>query len=307
MGKKNLILVADPSVNHEPSFKKICSLLADEAPDISPAIVMDTPRRKKKWLHAFRPTMVFSPVPLKRFHPVRGKVFAGQDLVKSQEYAVMDQAGISVPKYVLLTEQNPRQDVSALGDYVVLKPDRGLRGANVRIVRAKRAVWEPSESAGGKNPALLAQEFIYTGPWPISYRVTTLFGQVLWSTKLEADRSRNALEGPDQFAKAAGVSIVASSKGCNVSLCYDENILRFGESVHAAFPDIPLLGIDIVQRQTDGKLFVVEVNASGWVWHFNSPMGMRFQAEFGYTLESQFDGIHKASRILAEKTRQFAV
>jgi hypothetical protein len=133
--------------------------------------------------------------------------------------------------------------------------------------------------------------------------VTTLFGKVLWATTMEASHSRNPLESADAFDKTPGVNVVASSKGCTGRLLFDDEIIRFGEAAHVAFPNIPLCGWDIVRRHDDGKLFIVEANASGWVWHFTSPMGMRLQREFGFNLESQFDGLRKAARILAEVTR----
>jgi glutathione synthase/RimK-type ligase-like ATP-grasp enzyme len=174
-------------------------------------------------------------------------------------------------------------------------------------MRSSRAHWEPSESRiAGQSDALLAQEFIYTGAWPVSYRVTTLFGQVLWALKVEASHGRAALEAADGFDRTPGLSIVSNSKGCVMSLCNDESIIRFAEAAHAAFPAIPLLGIDVLRRESDGKLFVVEVNASGWVWHFSSPLGLRAQAEFGFNLESQFDGLRKAARILAAAAQKHA-
>jgi hypothetical protein len=74
------------------------------------------------------------------------------------------------------------------------------------------------------------QEFVYTGPWPVSYRVTTLFGQVLWLLKVEADKSRAPLpQGPDALKHCPGVTVVSNSKRCVVSLNYDEEVIRFAE------------------------------------------------------------------------------
>jgi hypothetical protein len=87
-----------------------------------------------------------------------------------------------------------------------------------------------------------------------------------------------------------------------VGAIYDEEILRFAESAHAAFPEIPLLGFDIVRDAVSEKLFVLEANAIGYVWYFdreNSEM-------FGFSHETQFDVLRKAAYILAEKTQQEA-
>lgn len=100
-----------------------------------------------------------------------------------------------------------------------------------------------------------------------------------------------------------GVSIVASGKGCEFTLNYDEEVIRLGEAAHSAFPDIPLLGADIVREVPSGKLYILEVNAIGYIWHFSSSMGISFQNQFNFNLESQFDGLTKAAHILATKTQ----
>jgi hypothetical protein len=124
---------------------------------------------------------------------------------------------------------------------------------------------------------------------------------VIWALKVEASRDRPPLSGPQAFASTPGLSVVSNSKGCVMSPTFDEDVLRLGEAAHRAFPTIPLLGVDVVRREPDGKLFVIEVNASGWVWHFSSALGLRAQQEFGFRFEDQFDGIRKAARILADQ------
>ena len=83
---------------------------------------------------------------------------------------------------------------------------------------------------------------------------------------------------------------------------FDEAIIRLAESAHAAFPEIPLLGFDIVREVPSGNLFVIEANAIGWVWKF----GPQQAADYGFSFEAQFDGVRKAAYILAEKTQQYA-
>jgi hypothetical protein len=304
----NLVLIANTTAGHHFDFPKVQRFIGESSPNVRTVVWQDGGYRYRRWQLAARPTMVFSPVPLKTFAPVRGRVFAGNSLTKSQEYAALEAAGVPIPRYRILSESDSRPaDLEALGKYVVVKPNSGGRGAHVKIVRSSRAHWKPIESTiSGKSDTLLAQEFIYTGAWPLSYRVTTLFGQVLWALKVEANHTRSALEAADGFDRTPGLSVVSNSKGCVMSLCNDEEVIGFAEAAHAAFPDIPLLGIDVLRRPGDGRLFVIEVNASGWVWHFSSPLGLRAQAEFGFNFESQFDGLRKAARILAGAAERFA-
>ena len=83
---------------------------------------------------------------------------------------------------------------------VVRKPDYGAKGAEVRIVKRERVRWKRVvTSAAGPSPALLVQEFIYTGLWPVSYRVNTLFGRVLYCLRLTGNTNRPVLRGPNDF------------------------------------------------------------------------------------------------------------
>src|SRR5262249_22786784 len=184
-------------------------------------------------------------------------------------------------------------------DYVVRKPDYGGLGAAVTVVRKSRVRWKLiTTNAAGPSPATILQKFIYTGRRPVSYRVNTLFGRVLYSVRYEASADRSELMGPNGFCS----SIVASRRGSRVELNFDVDIIRLAESAHAAFPGIPLLGFDLVREVPSGKLFVMEANAIGWGWYFTSHQ----PADWGVSFEAQFDGVRKAAYILAEKTQQHA-
>jgi hypothetical protein len=87
-----------------------------------------------------------------------------------------------------------------------------------------------------------------------------------------------------------------------VQPCHDKEVIQLGESAHTAFPEIPLLGFDIVREVPSGKLYVLEANAIGYVWDFNFHVG----AAYGFSIEGQYDGIRKAAYILAEKTQECA-
>ena len=69
---------------------------------------------------------------------------------------------------------------------------------------------------------------------------------------------------------------------------------------------ILLLGIDIVRDAFTGRLYVLEVNSGGYVWHFTSRMGLGVQKQFGLNFESQFNGRRKAAQILASKAMELA-
>jgi hypothetical protein len=100
--------------------------------------------------------------------------------------------------------------------------------------------------------------------------------------------------------------VVSNSKRC--TFCYenDPEIIAFAENAHRAFPNIPLLGTDIIRDAATGQLYVLEVNSGGYVWHFTSRMGLSVQKQFNLNFESQFDGRRKAAKILAAKAMELA-
>jgi len=66
----------------------------------------------------------------------------------------------------------------------------------VKVYRRNRVRWKPRATGIGRkedNDDRIVQEFIYTGPWPTSYRVVTLFGTSLVAYRVDADRDRPGL------------------------------------------------------------------------------------------------------------------
>ena len=312
--KYNLILVTNPQVNQPGDFDFIARQLQRIAPDIQPRISGDRPANSPRIPAEYdRPTMTFSPGPLRFFRPWRGRVFQGAPLHKHQEYEALENIGITVPRWALLTpDKTP--DMDEFGPYVIVKPDRSGRGADVKIKRKGRVRWRPpktnfTKSLNRGSCDWIVQEFIYTGPWPVSYRVTTLFGEPLWAWRVVADRSRRRLEHRYDFRRGetgGGMSAVSSGKGCVFSLSDDPEILALARRAHQAFPEVPLLGVDVLRDVDTGRLCVIEVNTVGFTWHFSSPVGIKIQRDFGFDLERQFDGRRKAAGILAEQVRRYA-
>jgi len=67
-------------------------------------------------------------------------------------------------------------------------------------------------------------------------------------------------------------------------------------------PGHPLLGFDIVREVPSDRLYVLEANAIGYVWNFQSQQ----LADYGFSFAEQFDGIRKAAYVLAENTQLHA-
>ena len=300
--KCNLVIVINERLD-APSFETLGQYVRELDPSIDVAVVSDIPKAQTNL--ESRPTLIFSPAVVRQFAFKGGRTFCGYPMSKSQEYAELEKAGIPVPKWTLLTETDV-PDLSEFDDYVVRKPDYGGRGSAVKIVNKRRVKWKPiTTNAAGTSSALILQQLILTGARPVSYRVVTLFGKVLLSSRYTANADRPDVTRESVFASAqrpSGFSIVASGQRSEVVPNLDEQIIRLGESAHAAFPEIPLLGFDIVREVQAGQLFVLEANAIGYVWSFTQ----QSSESSGFSFEEQFDGVRKAAHVLAEKTQQHA-
>ena len=285
------------------AFERLAGLVRDWDRSIETAVFPDdrSPRDARPDL----PTLAFSPAAMR--HPLhrRGRVLCNRPLPKSEELRRLARADIPVPDWVLLTEDR-QPDCGRLGDYVVRKPDLGAKGARVQIVKRNKLRWTAMETeAAGPSPALLVQRFVYTGLRPVSYRVNTLFGRVLYAIRLEGNPRRPPLRGPGDFRSAErgdGVSIVSNARDSLMTTCDDEEIIRLGERAASAMPECPLLGVDIVREHDTGRLFVLEVNSIGYNWNFTA----REAEEWPVNPARQFDGERKAAWLLADQAQRLA-
>jgi hypothetical protein len=304
--RRNLVLVTDREIDLEDDFRRIAAFVRETAPDVVPFVL---PRaRLSHWQRlklATRPTLIFSPGRFTRPRLYRGVRRHGSRILKRQEYAALERAGVPVPRWTLLTEKC-EPDLSEFGPYVVVKPDLGWRGAEVKIMRKGRVRWTHPAMHQGTPSDWIVQEFVYTGRWPVSYRVTTLFCQVISAWRAEASHDRRPLEARYDFRAVGGQSIVSSHRGCTFTLQAEADVLEIACRAASVFPEIPLLGVDVVRDAGTGRLFVLEVNASGYVWHFSSKAGRSIQRDFDLCLESQFDGIRKSAMILISEARRLA-
>lgn len=294
----NLVIVINERFERK-GFEDLARYVREFDPTISALVISD--RTPMDVSLPKNPTLIFSPALIRHRPPISGRIFCGYPFSKSEEYVALEKAGIPIPKWTLLSEDNS-PDLSEFDDYLVKKPDHGGRGAEVKIVRKGRVKWKQVMTrSAGTSSSFILQRFIYTGPRPVCYRVNTLFGKVLYSKRYEVRDDRPAWTSPEDSV-FSGRSIVANSLNSKVELNYEEDIIRFGEGAHSAFPETPLLGFDIVREVPSGKLFVLEANAIGYVWSFYTGQ----EATYGFSAEGQFDGIRKAAYILAEKTQECA-
>ncbi len=312
----NAIVVANHEAYRKPDFLKIVAEMWRLAPDVRSYVAWKdclAPRAQAAQL--LRPTLSIMLSSSSRYWPLRGAVARSSGGGKISSYERMQAAGLPLPQW---TEIRPdtRLDPAEWGDWVVLKPALGKRGQGVVIARTETVRYQPPESfpaehAGREGP-MLAQRFIYTGPWPVHYRVTTCFGRPLFCFRYEMKHElQPSLPDVAAFGDGLQRGIATSPRGadvhaftCDAVLAFDEDLLALGRQVHAALPDVPMLGTDVLRDARDGSLHVAEVNQSS-VWGLSGARGEAWAA-LGLDGYGQFGAIRIAAEAMVEATRRLA-
>jgi hypothetical protein len=286
-----------------------------QAPEIGVTVVGK--RRPQQWKllpHALRPTLtvVFGGLRRRRF--LAGRILHTPMLPKHVELEQLRGAGIPVPDWTVI-QPDTRLDPADWGPYVVVKPTLGGQGIEIRIRKTARVRYQTPESFAPEHPgrkgALLAQRFVYTGPWAVCYRVCSFFGRALYCLRVEQSHDKRRLEGRWRFGgegSSGGIQIIAPSKTSTYSPVAEAEVIELAERAHRlAFPDYPLLGFDLLRDAESGQLWVIEANTCGAVWHLSSRIGISMQRAQGIDLYSQFGALDRAAEQLVQATRRHAM
>lgn len=306
----NLILVHQTSKQDIADYIEIRRQVSECAEDISVYIV-DT--KEENWtdreFDLDQPTLTVSPMPIKKFLAPRGTVCQGYEFPKGEQYERMARVGVSVPDWTRV-DPGISLDPEEWGPYVVVKPELGRKGAEIFIKRTGRVRYKPPGSYPEGHPVhkapLLAQRFIYTGKWPVNYRVVTLFGNVLLCWRCEANHEFVPLNSRWDFKAKGGITVVSNKRDSNYTLADDQDVINLAEKAHLAFPEQPLLGTDIVRDADSGELYVIECNPRGDAWLISSVMGRAIEQANGLNFSGQFDALKISAATLVRETLQRA-
>jgi hypothetical protein len=314
MFERNLILVHQPGRQDVADFQSIADKVTGLAPDIEVFIASnEIPSSVTRRRAGHRPTLVFSPGNLIGFHPVRGKVYAGQPIPKLEQMTRFAAAGLPVPSFA---EIIPGIALSGekFGSHVVVKPGFSLasQGKDITLMRREAVRYQPRESFPNTHPGhygpMFAQRFIDTGPRINHYRVLTLFGEPLVAYKTSSVTARPPIESPDEVL--ASISIKARRKTGSIAreLIREADVLALARRTYSALPEIPLQGVDMIREAASGKLFVLEANPGGNTWIFSKgDLTARLEQALGIArLADQFDAFTTAAKVLIERTRSEA-
>jgi hypothetical protein len=201
-------------------------------------------------------------------------------------------------------------DPAIYGDYVVLKPEfKTSTGKDINMVSTNKIpklnLSDFPENHLIHQDSYLVQKFIKCGETPTHFRVTVFLNEVLFSS-----RARSTLSYPETDLSLMLKTTVASNMRENriTQLFQDEQINSFALMVATTFPNNPLLGIDILQDDLTGNLYVLEVNLGGNTWHFSSNNGEGYRFDLGgkNAMVRQYNAWDRAAEALVRNTHALA-
>jgi glutathione synthase/RimK-type ligase-like ATP-grasp enzyme len=220
----------------------------------------------------------------------------------------MASTGAPVPETHLITKEL-RLDAAQWGPFTVIKPNRGLRGQGVGLIRTRDVCWSDTALLPKKDPRhsqeLLAQRFIDTGPNLACYRVFMVLGRPIYCMASTTVDERAPLDAAG--SEALDVAVAVNRMRRKLELANDREVIDLAISVHARLPHLPVMGLDIIREKSTGRLFVLEYNSTGRVWHLSSDHGIGHQKDHGLDYYAQFDALSTITNALIEATRQRAV
>ena len=316
----NLCLVITPPRLDPGDFGSITKIMQALDPSILVTIVTpyDTADvvRAERWKHK---SVTVAIGKSGRFTPQRGPVLESGQVSKIEQYNRFLAAGVATPRTARF-EFGKRYLPEQWSDFVILKPlpltmtSKSGRTRRYRTHRLEHLSPQslPEDHFLHDGPGLV-QELVDTGTYPSKFRVLSLFGDPLYCSVTRSMAPRVSLDASDEDIEASIIdaknplSKAADKDEKRSLLVADPDVLAFARKVHGAFPRKPVLGIDILKRESDGKLFALEVNAGGNVWHLSSGKEKhRVRLGGKEAMVAQLDAWNVAARALVRVANEHA-
>jgi len=305
---RNLLIVQSAPDQDPADWIAIKQKIERKAPDIEVRIAINGQRNSAtaRW-QVRRPSLVFSPVRLIEFVPRGGAVYCGHVLGKDEQLRRLSSIGILTPKTATLSSEC-LFDPEEWGEYVIVKPNNLNSGVGVKLVRTIDLSARYHELTATANDQFLVESYVDHSEdgYPTDYRVLSMFGRALYCARNRWGNKRPPLA--EIAADPLGV-IASNNKtmgGHIRSICNDAEIIALGQRAHQAFPECPVIGVDIVREIQSGRLYVLEVNPHGAVWHFSSPFAKHLDPEYVRARYAQFNALDLAADLLIQQTRSAA-
>ena len=300
---RNLLIIQSVPEQDPSDWIAVKQRIEHTAPDIEVRIANNRhPNSVTARWQVRRPSLVFSPCRLMGFVPRGGVVYCGHPFGKYEQIRRLSSIGVAVPRTETLSSTDSF-DPKEWGECVVVKPDRFNNGTGVKLVRTIDVASRYAELTAIGGDRFLIQPYIDHSDdgYPTEYRVLSMFGRVLYCARNRWGNRRPPLT--EIAADPAGV-IASNSKtmgGRVRSTSNDSEVISLGECVHHAFPECPIIGVDIIRETISARLWVLEANPHGAVWHLSSPL--KKSPEHVRELYAQFNALDRAADLLIQKTR----
>lgn len=316
--QRHLVLAYRPGWQSIEDLNRVAAYAAELDPTIRTFVVPTTHRNQvTRRAMAERATFVFSPGEMPTFRPLRGRVYQGRLVPKFEEVRALAAARLPVPRTAVLTP-DLKLDPADWGDFVIVKPtDLGTssKGHGFMLMRTNRVRYIPPREYPAGHPGrygpMLVQQYVSDDGYVGVIRVLTLFGEPLYALKNRSVERIVDPKAPDAVIEALPVAhqlLTETTRVRSFTSAPDE--LALARAAHAAMPEIPLKGVDLL-RDGNGKLYIIELNCRGNTWHFSSAFEAVNRARNGEAFErqrlSQFDALRTAARVLVARTNAEAV
>jgi hypothetical protein len=308
---RNLVLLHTATHQALSDWVTVREKIEARAPDIEARLASnDEPDPEIYRWQVTRPSLVFSPFRLLAYRPPAGTVYAGREMGKVAEWLHMVECGLPIPQTVRLVPGLQLRP-EAWGEYVVVKPVKGMRGRDIRLLRTEEVGRRHEELSAGGRQRMLVQRYIeHLNPEhrPTSYRIVTLFGEPILLCEISWHHPLRPLADlaadPDGKIATNGEGIPKRNTCVKIP-----DVIQLGRRVAAAFPGIPCLGQDIVRSTATGALYVLEANPGGAIWHFSSDLYIRqpqYSEAFAKEMYAQFGALDVVADQLIERVRREA-
>ena len=280
----SLVLVNRGTYQEVRDLVEIAALVRRAAPDIDTYVVSDEGENLvTRELAAEKPSLIVSFGEIRRFAPLRGRLYVGRYIPKHRQLIRMANGGIPVPRTLVVTDGFPAE-VPRFGNLVVLKKvaqdsSGGTGVVLVRYEKVRQKMEQLIQNDKWEYPILI-QEFIRTGRQAATTRVATFLGEPIltWTSTLTEPLPDDGQ--PDELLEKT--NIASNMAGVPKQRNYDlaRETLALASRVFDVFRNIPLHGVDIL-TDDNNKHYVLEMNGGGNTWHFSSDLGVRIRATHG--------------------------
>ena len=260
MAERNLILI-----HRGPEYARDFDAIAERVSAIDPGITVHCIDHRatrampeEDWQ---RPTLTVALMAGFKAPIRRGPILKNRSINKTVQYRILVGAGLPSPPtqpFVLGMKLDP----ILFGEFVVIKPidpKLGSYGRGVQLFRRRKLETMqigdfPTDHHIRQDPrGFIVQRFIDIGPRIPIYRVLTLFGTPLYSWLAREKVPRQPLSGSDEEIEK--LRITNNGNFRERFRCDDQDVFDLGRRTGLAFPDIPVLGMDILREEKSGKLF----------------------------------------------------